>query len=198
MKKILILLVASVALIGCQQKTAYVSNQEIMEGFEKLKEAEEKYVQEEEAMKAKMDAMVAQSGYQDMVQEYQANQGKMSKSEEEALYNKIMQIQQSLGQQQQMNNQQFQQKKNAEMDSLVKTVKDFVKSYGKDNGYTFIYGSNESGNILYGKEELDITEEVTQALNAKYPVKSDEDTSESTEDLNPSESKAEETTEATE
>jgi len=151
-----------------------------MEGFDKLKEAEEKFVQEEEAMKAKMDAMVAQSGYQDLVQEYQSKQGKMSKSEEEDLYNKIMQIQQSLGQQQQMNNQQFQQQKNSEMDSLVNTVKDFVKTYGKDNGYTFIYGSNESGNILYGKDELDITEDVVKALNAKYPVESEDEATDET------------------
>ncbi len=180
MRKILVLLIASVTLISCQQKTAYVNNQEIMEGFDKLKEAEEKFVQEEEAMKAKMDAMVAQSGYQDLVQEYQSKQGKMSKSEEEDLYNKIMQIQQSLGQQQQMNNQQFQQQKNSEMDSLVNTVKDFVKTYGKDNGYTFIYGSNESGNILYGKDELDITEDVVKALNAKYPVESEDEATDET------------------
>jgi outer membrane protein len=70
------------------------------------------------------------------------------------------------------------------MDSLVNTVKDFIKTYGKDNGYTYIYGSNESGNILYGKEELDITVEVTEALNAEYPVESNEEMEEdsSTED----------------
>jgi outer membrane protein len=173
MKKILVFVFISVLVMSCQQKTAYVNNQEIMEGFDKLKETEDKFVQEEESMKAKMDAMVAQSGYQDLVQEYQSKQGKMAKAEEEELYNKIMQLQQTLGQQQQMNNQQFQQRKSSEMDSLVNTVKEFIKTYGKDNGYTYIYGSNESGNILYGKEELNITEEVTEALNAKYPVETE-------------------------
>jgi outer membrane protein len=95
----------------------------------------------------------------------------MSKAKEEELYNQIMQIQQRLNQQQQMGNQQFQAKKKAQMDSLVNTVKDFIKDFGKDKGYTFIYGANESGNILYGKEDLNITEEVTKALNEKYPVK---------------------------
>lgn len=200
MKKIFVLILISVLGISCQQKTAYVDNQKIMEGFEKLKAAEDAFTQEEEAMKAKMDAMVAQSGYQDLVQEYQSKQGKMSKSEEEDLYNKIMQLQQSLGQQQQMNNQQFQKRKNTEMDSLVNTVKDFIKTYGKDNGYTYIYGSNESGNILYGKDELDITDKVTEALNAKYPVESEEEPTEeeSTEesaDENSADEAAEETQE---
>jgi outer membrane protein len=142
-----------------------------MEGFDKLTQTEEQFTQEEEALKAKIDAMVAESGYQDLVKEYQSKQGQMSKTEEEKLYNKIMQIQQRLGQQQQMNNQQFQQRKNAEMDSLVTLVKDFIKDYGKKNGYTYIYGANESGNILYGKEDLDITEKVIKALNEKYSVK---------------------------
>lgn len=191
MKKLVIVLFISAGLFSCQQKTAYVDNQEIMEGFKKLQEAEDAFSQEEEAMKAKMDAMVAQSGYQDMVKEYQSKQGQMPKAEEEELYNKIMQLQQSLGQQQQMNTQQFQQRKTAEMDSLVSTVKDFIKTYGKDNGYTYIYGANESGNILYGKESLDITEEVTNALNDKYPSEPEEE--EVKEEATNSEMKTEDT-----
>jgi outer membrane protein len=168
----------SLGLFSCQQnKTAFVNNADIMEGFEKLKQTEEELSLEEEAMKAKIDGMVAESGYQDLVQEYQSNQGKMSKAKEEELYNQIMQIQQRLSQQQQMGNQQFQAKKKSQMDSLVKTVKDFIKEYGENNGYTYIYGANESGNILYGQEELDITEEVTKALNEKYAVETpDEET----------------------
>jgi outer membrane protein len=171
MKNIAILFILSIGLFGCQQdKTAFVNNTEIMEGFEKLKQTEEELSLEEEALKAKIDGMVAESGYQDLVQEYQSNQGKMSKAKEEELYNEIMQIQQRLSQQQQMGNQQFQAKKQAQMDSLVDTVKDFIKVYGKENGYTYIYGANESGNILYGQDDLDITEEITKALNEKYSV----------------------------
>lgn len=184
MKQLAFLFILSLGIFSCQQnKTAYVDNQEIMEGFEKLKQTEEELSVEEEALKAKIDGMVAESGYQDLVQEYQSNQGKMSETKEEELYNEIMQIQQRLSQQQKMSNQQFQQRKSAQMDSLVNTVKDFIKSYGQDNGYTYIYGANESGNILYGKDELDITDEVTKALNEKYSVETpEEQTNEATVD----------------
>lgn len=176
MKQIAFLFILSLGLFSCQQeKTAYVNNQEIMEGFETLKQTEEELSLEEEGLKAKIDSMVAESGYQDLVQEYQSNQGKMPKAKEEELYNQIMQIQQRLSQQQQMSNQQFQQQKKTQMDSLVNTVKDFIKEYGKENGYTYIYGANESGNILYGKEDLDITDEVTKALNDKYSVETPEE-----------------------
>ena len=62
-------------------------------------------------MKARIDSLVAASGYQELVQEYQSKQGKMSEAKENELYDQIMQIQQQLGQQQQMTNQQFQQRK---------------------------------------------------------------------------------------
>lgn len=184
MRKIAFLFILSLGIFSCQQnKTAFVNNTEIMEGFEKLKQTEERLALEEEELKAKIDGMVAESGFQDLVQEYQNNQGKMAKAKEDELYNQIMQIQQRLNQQQKMSNQQFQLKRNQEMDSLVNMVKDFVKDYGKENGYTFIYGANESGNILYGKDEINITEEVTKALNEKYSVEtSEEETNEAETD----------------
>jgi outer membrane protein len=176
MKNIALLFILSFGLFSCQQdKTAFVNNTEIMDGFEKLKQTEAELSLEEEALKAQLDSMVAESGYQDLVSEYQANKDKMSEPRAQELYSQIMQIQQQLGQQQQMRNQQFQQKSNTRMDSLVTIVKDFVKEYGKEKGYTFIYGANESGNILYGQEGLDITEEVTKALNDKYSVETTEE-----------------------
>ena len=179
MKNIALLIILSVGLFSCQQnKTAYVSNTEIMDGFEKLKQTEENFTKEEAAMKARIDSLVAASGYQELVQEYQSKQGQMPKAKEKELYDQIMQIQQRLGQQQQMTNQQFQQRKKAGMDSLVDTVKEFIKEYGKNNGYTYIYGSNESGNILYGKEDLDITDKIIKALNEKYQVEDDNGESE--------------------
>lgn len=171
MKQIVILMISALVFASCQQsKTAYVNNKEVMDGFEQLKASEEKFKTEEEEIKARMDSIVNASGYQDLVQEYQRQQGKISKAKQEELYNQIMQIQQNLGQQQQATSQQFQQKKIAEMDSLLKTVKDFVKEYGKDNGYTYIYGANESGNIMYADESLDITQDIINALNEEYLV----------------------------
>jgi outer membrane protein len=179
MKNIALLFILSLGLFSCQQdKTAFVNNTEIMEGFEKLKQTEERLALEEEEVKARIDVMVAESGYQDLVKEYQDKQGKIAKTKEDELYTQIMQVQQRLSQQQQMSTQQFQQKRNLEMDSLVTIVKDFVKDYGKENGYTFIYGANESGNILYGQEGLNITEEVTKALNEKYAVETTEESAE--------------------
>lgn len=171
MKRLILLMILSLGLFSCQQsKTAYINTTEVMDGFEKLKETEERLNQEEQGIKAQIDSLVAESGYQDLVQEYQANKGKMSKAKEDELYDQIMQIQQQLGQQQQMASQQFQQRKNSELNSLNDSIESFIQEYGKSNGYTYIYGANDSGSIMYADEKLDITEEIIKALNDNYKV----------------------------
>ena len=54
----------------------------------------------------------------------------------------------------------------------MEKVKDFVAEYGKENGYTYIFGSNESANIMYAKDGLDITDEIVKKLNESYSGKS--------------------------
>ena len=64
-------------------------------------------------------------------------------------------------------------------------LKSYVKDYGKENGYTYIFGDNDSGGMLYGSESLDITEEIIEGLNKKYPTETKVETEETTaEDSN--------------
>ena len=63
---------------------------------------------------------------------------------------------------------QLQQESGAEMDTLVKNVKKFIKDYGKEKGYDYIYGTGEAASILYAKDNYDITKEIIKLLNEKY------------------------------
>lgn len=56
----------------------------------------------------------------------------------------------------------------AKQDSLVSKIKTFLKGYGKEKGYDYVYGTGATATILYGKEEYDITKDVIKALNEKY------------------------------
>jgi outer membrane protein len=64
--------------------------------------------------------------------------------------------------------QQLQQQGGAEMDSLVLGVKKFIKSYGKEKGYSYIYGTGDAATVLYAEDKYNITKEVVKALNDKY------------------------------
>jgi outer membrane protein len=50
-------------------------------------------------------------------------------------------------------------------EELVKEVRRKVATYGEENNYVYIYGSNETANILYAKEGKDITEELIEYIN---------------------------------
>jgi outer membrane protein len=51
---------------------------------------------------------------------------------------------------------------------IWKQINQYVKDYGKNEGYTFILGTDGTGTIMYGAEEKDITKEVSKYVNEKY------------------------------
>ena len=44
----------------------------------------------------------------------------------------------------------------------------FIKIYAKENGFDLIVGTTSSGNVLYGADGIDVTEELLKALNEQY------------------------------
>ncbi|HTF81307.1 MAG TPA: OmpH family outer membrane protein, partial [Cytophagales bacterium] len=51
---------------------------------------------------------------------------------------------------------------------VVNQVNTFITEYGKKNGYSIIYGTNLSGNIIYGADAYDLTNEILTELNNQY------------------------------
>ena len=56
-------------------------------------------------------------------------------------------------------------------DSIVKDVREFIKGYGKEKGYDYIYGTGDAATVLYAKDLYNITKDVTKALNDRYAAK---------------------------
>ena len=69
---------------------------------------------------------------------------------------------------QQALSQQLQQESGTEMDTLVSGVKKFIKAYGKEKGYSYIYGTGDAASVLYAEDKYDITKDIVKALNDKY------------------------------
>ena len=81
----------------------------------------------------------------------------------------LQQKQQQLQQQMQMEQQQLTQAFQAEIDSVIVNVKDFVKAYGKTNGYNYILGTSDAAaTVMYGDDQSDLTQTILDALNADY------------------------------
>ncbi len=165
MKKLLVVLFLGTILTACtQDKTAYVDTTRLIQEYSEMKEVEADFTQRSETLKQELDSVA--KGFQQEVMEYQENRATMSQAERQAAEQELMQKQQMLQQQQQMRSGQLRQESDVVIDSLITKVKDFVKVYGEENNYKYIFGSNESANIMYAEEGLDITEEVLKELNA--------------------------------
>lgn len=165
MRKLFAVLVLGAVLTGCnEQKTGYVDTSRLLQEYSEMKEVETEFTAKSESLKTELDSVA--KIFQAEVMEFQENMATMSKAEQEEAQMEFMRKQQMLQQAAQMKSNQLRMESDVVIDSLVTKVKDFVADYGKDNGYTYIFGSNESANIMYAKEGLDLTDEVLEELNA--------------------------------
>lgn len=167
MKKLILVVLVAAGLTSCnEQKTGYVDTTKLIQDYTEMKNVEQEFTTKSDRVKGELDSL-AQS-FQAEVQEYQKNMNSLSTEERQRIEQELMRKQQAIQQQQQMRGNQLRQESDVVIDSIVTKVKDYVKEYGKENGYTYIFGSNESANIMYAKEGLDLTEEILEKLNASY------------------------------
>lgn len=147
-------------------KTAYVDTSELIKDYQEAMDVENKYKAKATGMEKKLDGEVAKfkadaAAFQ---KNAQANGQEWAQKNGQALQMREQQLQ---GSQQQMM-QQLQEQSGAEMDKIVKEVKQFIKNYGKEKGYSYIYGTGSPATVLYAEDKYDITKEITELLNAKY------------------------------
>lgn len=53
-------------------------------------------------------------------------------------------------------------------EQIWKQINQFMSDYGKQNHYDVILGATGQGNIMYAKEQDDITKEIIEYINNKY------------------------------
>lgn len=53
-------------------------------------------------------------------------------------------------------------------DQIWKQINEYVEQFGSTSGYDLILGIKGEGNVMYGTQELNVTEEVLNYINRKY------------------------------
>lgn len=53
-------------------------------------------------------------------------------------------------------------------EQILNQLNQYVKDFGVEKGYAFIYGADGSGTIMHGDKVLDITDQVKVYVNGKY------------------------------
>jgi len=169
MKNICYVLMLLLIVVSCQKpnKIGYVDNGTVINDYQAKKDVESRFKTKEASFTKKFDSI--DNAFQIDVQKFQVSARSMSQKKAEARYQELGQLKQINDQQKQQEAQQLTQEFQTEIDTLIVRVKNFVKDYGKKNGYTYILGTSDAAaSVLYGTNDNDLTQTILDALNAEY------------------------------
>ena len=173
MKKSLVFIAIAFSIISCNKtaevastKTAYVDTSKLMIEYTEAKDIEAKYKVKSEEMGRELEAEIAKfkaeaAGFQKNAQMNGQAWAQQKGAELQKREQQLQYAQQSIA-------QQLQQESGVEIDSVVSGVKKFIKTYGKEKGYAYIYGTGDAASVLYAEDKYDITKEIIKLLNDKY------------------------------
>lgn len=171
-KYFLILVIASAALITSlfsvfyKQKIAFVRTSEVVNGYEGMKEASNKYQEKVQSWQLEIDSL--KKNLQQKVRDYSFDSLKLTTAQ---LKERKLDIQKT--EQEYINfANEISSKANQEDEKMTRGVltqlNSFIQKYGKEKGYKIIFGTTTSGSLLYAEEAIDITDEVLSEMNSTY------------------------------
>ena len=173
MKKSLVLIAIAFSIISCNKtakvastKTAFVDTSKLMSEYTEAKDIEAKYKAKSQEMGKELEAEIAR--FKTEASSFQKNAQINGQAWAQQKGAELQKREQQLQYAEQAMSQQLQQESGVEMDSVVSNVKKFIKSYGKEKGYAYIYGTGEAATILYAEDKYDITKDIIKLLNEKY------------------------------
>lgn len=172
--KIIVFSIVTLALIGgfSLYKTIripevkYVRSADLIYGYDGMKEAHLLQQKTSEEMKSRVDTL--QVDFQRAVNQYNNDYSKLSKEERKEREKLLSLQQENLRNYSQKVEGNIKEQDQKLTEGVLNQVNAFVEEYAKQKGYDLILGTTSSGNILYARESMDITEEVIKALNENY------------------------------
>lgn len=188
MKKIMMLAVVALSIVACNDKetatntdagkttaksegfkTAYIDTEVLMKEYQEFKDFEAKFKTMSDRMKNELDSDAKK--FQNDVVDLQKNAQSKGMEWAQKRQAELERRQQTLAEKEQNYMKKFQEESAVERDSMVSKMKTFIKDYGKEKGYDYIYGTGDAASVLYGKEEYNLTKEVLGLLHKQYEEK---------------------------
>lgn len=173
MKKSLLILGLAFALFSCNKneeketfKTAYIDTSVLMDKYEKFKDEDEKFKVKSQEMGRPLEAKL--KVFQSEAANFRQNAQIKGMAWAQQKGAELQQREQQLAIEQETLLRQIQIESDSIRAGLINEVKDFIKNYGKKQGYDYIYGTGDAATVLYAKDGYDITEEILKELNDEF------------------------------
>lgn len=181
MKKFIALAVILIGAASCQesQKIAFVDSEKVYEEYQEKIDLEAVIIKKQEDFKKKTDSLGM--AYQMEAAPMQAKFSRLSQQQQQnnpeivAFSQKWQMVESQMKAQE----QSMQEQLDKDLKELNTHVEEFIASHAKKNNYSFVFGKNNSGGLVYGNEASDITETVITELNKAYNSEGDSKTTSS-------------------
>ena len=144
----------------------YVRSQELIYGYLGMKEAQQEYEAKTKIWQANIDSL--QMDYQRAISQLNEQSESLSDDDIQQAKNYLQSLQLNLKQYTDAINKKAKEEDEKMTQGILNQINSFVEEYGKQHRYDIILGTTVSGNLLYGSETLDITDELLVELNNTY------------------------------
>jgi outer membrane protein len=149
-------------------KVVYVKSADLIYSYEGMKEAQQKQTAKTTELKSGLDSL--QLDFQKAINQYNSEFQKLTK-DEKLEREKLLSIQENnIKKYSQSVDQKIKELDEQLTQGVLAQINSFVEDYAKKKGYDLVLGTTTSGNILFAKDYMDITQDVLTELNTNYKV----------------------------
>ena len=166
-----LLLLVNLSLIGFlllnqPSKVVFVKSKYIFDNYVGMKEAQRVFEEKKSSWQSNLDTL--KNDYQRAVSDFNLQENTLSKSEKESRISIRRHDEENIMKYAQQLEEQAAEEDHKLTEGIVNQIDAFIKIYAKENGFDLIVGTTSSGNVLYGADGIDVTEEILKALNEQY------------------------------
>lgn len=156
---IIVLVIALFFKKGSTAKLGYVKNNALYESFTLKKELAEKLTTVQNKRKAILDSLIIPLRMLNLELQKNKDQKLMIQfqAQQESYLSKKKEFEED--------NQRLMQEYS---DQIWKQINQYIADYGKEKGYSFIYGATGDGAIMFAEDQYDLTSELTSYINERY------------------------------
>lgn len=152
---------------GKENKIAFVQTKILMQKYEGVKDAQLEYDKRRKEEVGSLHAIIEK--YQKSAKTFEEEKSKLPSSVVQNRLQELKLMESEIAKKQEENKKIYEDIYAETVAKVYLQITDFIVKYGKEHKFDYVLGANiVAGDILYGSEKLDITDDILNELNNSY------------------------------
>lgn len=151
---------------GSSGKVAYIEIKEVLNGYEEAIALKQEFEGKVEGWRINADSIL--KDWESELVNYEKERSQMTLKEKTLKEELLVVKQKQLNDYQKALQLRIQEEDRKNTELLYGKINQYLQVYGENHNYELILGANGSGNIMYGAELVNLTDEVVNGLNEQW------------------------------